>query len=349
MYGVLILDKDYIEVYVIKNILLKHFNTIDNIIEVLNLEEAFAAIKNQAIDLLILSMDYTLSSLSNLVNYSKINNPDIITILTTSLGEDEAAYAMARVKGNKYLLKPYPQDLLISTLKPYLHQREIAAEKEVASVVYKGLTELKKALREGQYKKCVSSIRKFIDSIFDNRDEILISEHLNEFAGGLTDIAKEYKLSTSGLICLKNVISKLTFEKHTFRYNSYSLLIDMMNSLFDDFYRNHIYNDEITRALNYIDRNIKAFLTLEQVADFINMSPSYFSKQFKKTQNKTFISYITEEKIHLAKYMLTYSNIPIINISYELSFRETNYFSKVFKKVVGKTPTEYRDEIKALK
>ena len=348
MYGVLILDKDYIEGYVIKNILSEHFNTIDSIIEVLNIEDAFEAIKNHTIDLLIFSMDYTLSSLSNLINYSKMKNPDIITILTTYLGEDEAAYAIARIKGNKYLLKPYTQDLLISTLKPYLHQREVAAEKEVASMVYKGLTELKKVLREGQYKKCVSSIRKFIDSIFDNRDEILISEHLSEFASGLTDIAKEYKLSTSGLICLENVISKLTFDKHTFRYNSYSLLIDMMNSLFDDFYRNHIYNDEITRALNYIDRNIKAFLTLEQVADFINMSPSYFSKQFKKTQNKTFISYITEEKIHLAKYMLTYSNIPIINISYELSFRETNYFSKVFKKVVGKTPTEYREQIKAI-
>lgn len=41
--------------------------------------------------------------------------------------------------------------------------------------------------------------------------------------------------------------------------------------------------------------------------------------------------------------MLLDTDMPVINIAYELSYSETNYFSKAFKKKVGVTPTEYRE------
>ena len=37
------------------------------------------------------------------------------------------------------------------------------------------------------------------------------------------------------------------------------------------------------------------------------------------------------------------TDLPVINISYELSYGETNYFSKAFKRKVGVTPTEFRE------
>lgn len=40
--------------------------------------------------------------------------------------------------------------------------------------------------------------------------------------------------------------------------------------------------------------------------------------------------------------MLDETEMPVINIAYELSYNETNYFSKAFKKKVGVTPSEYR-------
>ena len=44
----------------------------------------------------------------------------------------------------------------------------------------------------------------------------------------------------------------------------------------------------------------------------------------------------------MAKRMLVDTEMPVINIAYELSYNETNYFSKAFKKKVGVTPSEYR-------
>ena len=45
----------------------------------------------------------------------------------------------------------------------------------------------------------------------------------------------------------------------------------------------------------------------------------------------------------LTEQMLLDTDMPVINISYELSYGETNYFSKAFKRKVGVTPTEFRE------
>ena len=52
---------------------------------------------------------------------------------------------------------------------------------------------------------------------------------------------------------------------------------------------------------------------------------------------------MTDRKIEFAKDMLRSTDMPVINIAYELSYNETNYFSKAFKKKVGMTPVEYRE------
>lgn len=73
------------------------------------------------------------------------------------------------------------------------------------------------------------------------------------------------------------------------------------------------------------------------------MSSCYFSKFFKKMTGQNYIAYITDGKVELAKQMLLDTDLPVINISYELSYGETNYFSKAFKRKVGVTPTEFRE------
>ncbi|UQT47221.1 helix-turn-helix transcriptional regulator [Flavonifractor plautii] len=72
------------------------------------------------------------------------------------------------------------------------------------------------------------------------------------------------------------------------------------------------------------------------------MSSCYFSKLFKRMTGKNYITYVTDSRIEMAKRMLVDTEMPVINIAYELSYNETNYFSKAFKKKVGVTPSEYR-------
>ncbi len=74
------------------------------------------------------------------------------------------------------------------------------------------------------------------------------------------------------------------------------------------------------------------------------MSSSYFSKFFKRITGVNFVTYMMDGRINAAKSMLTDTDMPVINIAYELSYSETNYSGKAFKKKVGLTTTEYREQ-----
>ena len=73
------------------------------------------------------------------------------------------------------------------------------------------------------------------------------------------------------------------------------------------------------------------------------MSSYYYSRVFKKMTGVNFITYVTDRKIEIAQDMLVETDMPVINIAYELSYNEPNYFSKAFKRKVGMSPTEYRE------
>ncbi|SHE34959.1 response regulator transcription factor [Alkalibacter saccharofermentans] len=101
-------------------------------------------------------------------------------------------------------------------------------------------------------------------------------------------------------------------------------------------------HSSIQIVLDYIDNNLGDNMPLEDAAKLLNVSPSYFSRLFKKEMGVKFITYTTNRKIEKAKAWLETTDMPILNIALELGFKEANYFSKVFRKLEGITPTEYR-------
>lgn len=52
---------------------------------------------------------------------------------------------------------------------------------------------------------------------------------------------------------------------------------------------------EIMSAMRFIEKNLKQRLTLEVIAEEVNLAPSYFSSLFKKTMNEGVISYINRK------------------------------------------------------
>ena len=72
------------------------------------------------------------------------------------------------------------------------------------------------------------------------------------------------------------------------------------------------------------------------------MSPSYVGSIFKKIKNTSISKYITFLRINKAKELLSFTSIPIMEISEKVGYSNQYYFSASFKKVNGLTPTEYR-------
>ncbi|MBC1471876.1 helix-turn-helix transcriptional regulator [Listeria seeligeri] len=103
---------------------------------------------------------------------------------------------------------------------------------------------------------------------------------------------------------------------------------------------------EIKQAIRYIKKNIHRSITLEEVANYVYLSPFYLSKLFKNELNINFINYVNEQKMLYAKEQLEKSDWAVHTIAKNLGFSRASYFCKVFKKTFDMTPKEYRDSLK---
>ncbi len=122
-------------------------------------------------------------------------------------------------------------------------------------------------------------------------------------------------------------------------------LVEIMNKLTDYVFRftdvKHV--DIIRKSVDYIRRNFAKKITLEDVASYVFLSPSYFSKIFKDEMELNFNSYLNSVRIDKSKQMLMNDNIRLVDISGLVGFEDQSYFSKVFKKLTGMTPGKFRE------
>lgn len=100
-------------------------------------------------------------------------------------------------------------------------------------------------------------------------------------------------------------------------------------------------NQELNKVYEYIFKNFKNQITLEDVASLIPMNTSAFSRFFSKVHKKSFTRYLNEIRIGYACKMLMEQYYPITIICFESGFNSLSNFNKQFKIITGKTPSEY--------
>jgi two-component system response regulator YesN len=103
-----------------------------------------------------------------------------------------------------------------------------------------------------------------------------------------------------------------------------------------------LHRAEIMSAIRFIEKNLKQRLTLEAIAEDVNLAPSYFSSLFKKTMNEGVISYINRKKIQLALELLHVQDYSLLELCEEVGIVNEGYFCKLFKEYTGDTPKQYR-------
>lgn len=98
----------------------------------------------------------------------------------------------------------------------------------------------------------------------------------------------------------------------------------------------------VNQAKEYIKTHYESEISLEEVAEHVHMSVSYFSSVFKKEEGITFIKYVTNFRLGKAKTLLKDPQYNIGQIAHLVGYSDTKYFTKLFKKEVGLKPSEYR-------
>jgi len=95
-------------------------------------------------------------------------------------------------------------------------------------------------------------------------------------------------------------------------------------------------------STNYISTNYENDLKLADIANFVYLSPSYFTKVFRQEVRTSPINYLLKVRIDKSKEMLSTTDMNIGEVSSAVGFSSHQRFNEIFKKNTGMTPSEYR-------
>lgn len=99
---------------------------------------------------------------------------------------------------------------------------------------------------------------------------------------------------------------------------------------------------KIDVSIELMQSKINETLSLEEIAQKINLSASHFSNLFKIQTGFSPIEYFIHLKIQKACQYLLFTELRVKEVAFKLGMDDPYYFSRIFTKVMGISPNEYR-------
>ena len=101
----------------------------------------------------------------------------------------------------------------------------------------------------------------------------------------------------------------------------------------------------VTAVEEYIHDHLSSTLSLNELSEHFNFSPSHFHRIFVAVFGKTPHDYVSFRRIESAKAALRGERCSISGLAEACGFSSHSYFSSQFKKYVGMTPMQYRKQM----
>ena len=103
------------------------------------------------------------------------------------------------------------------------------------------------------------------------------------------------------------------------------------------------YRSLLKEAVDYINANFQSDeISLNRVAQEVNISANYLSAVFSQEMHTTFVEYLTAKRMEKARNLLRTSELRSGEIALAVGYKDPHYFSFLFKKTQGCTPRDYR-------
>lgn len=103
---------------------------------------------------------------------------------------------------------------------------------------------------------------------------------------------------------------------------------------------------QIKAITNYIEEHYAEKISLEDLAEFANISLYHLAHIFKKCTGQSPNEYINFYRLTIAGNRLLSEDTQILNIAIDCGYNNISYFNRAFKKRYGLTPKEYRNKHK---
>lgn len=199
---------------------------------------------------------------------------------------------------------------------------------------------LKNAICEINYDKAREILKQFLDYLqSDAYKPTEIKETMVRYLWALLNILKEidyeiYK-HIDQQILLEHIMKALSWEELK------DAVVTFASSLSDKKDAKAL-SLQVRRAMNYIHEFYDQGITLEEIAEKLNLTPEYLGSQFHREAGENFNSYIRNFRIQKAKELLISTDMKLFEIASAVGYADPKYFSKVFKEINGQLPAAYR-------
>ena len=95
--------------------------------------------------------------------------------------------------------------------------------------------------------------------------------------------------------------------------------------------------------MDYVGKNYRYKIYLEDIAESMGISPSYLSRLFHSETGEKLQDYISRVRVMRSIELLLYSEMSLSEIAEYVGFPNQSYFGKMFRKYMSTTPRNYRD------
>jgi AraC-like DNA-binding protein len=99
-------------------------------------------------------------------------------------------------------------------------------------------------------------------------------------------------------------------------------------------------------AHTYIYENLDKKITIKDICEVVGCSKTTLISSFKKEFGTTVNVAITKARLEKAKKLLSETDMSISEVAGATGFYDQAYFSKVFSSEYGKSPSEYKNEVR---
>jgi AraC family transcriptional regulator, regulatory protein of adaptative response / methylphosphotriester-DNA alkyltransferase methyltransferase len=100
--------------------------------------------------------------------------------------------------------------------------------------------------------------------------------------------------------------------------------------------------DLVRRAAGFMVNHLNEKIVLQDIAEYIGVSPFYLERLFKEEMKETPREYLEKIRIHKAAFLLKNSHRTNLEICFEVGFRSPSNFYKAFRRVENCSPSHYR-------
>ncbi|RXJ98966.1 hypothetical protein CRV02_12270 [Arcobacter sp. CECT 8989] len=99
----------------------------------------------------------------------------------------------------------------------------------------------------------------------------------------------------------------------------------------------------VSKVIEFIHKNLKEKICIEEMAELAGMSPNNFHRIFKEALNDTPVQYIKKVRLNKARQLILHENMKAVKASEEVGYDSPTQFNREFKRYFGASPGKVKE------